>query len=82
MKTVFKSASKLALLAALVVTVIPGRKTVSARPAGSAPKVRVGLVFDVGGRGDKSFNDAAYEGLTRAERELDGRLPSLLRSKF
>ncbi len=31
---------------------------------------RVGLVFDVGGRGDKSFNDAAYTGLVRAEREL------------
>jgi basic membrane protein A len=22
--------------------------------------IKVGLVFDVGGRGDKSFNDAAY----------------------
>jgi basic membrane protein A len=30
----------------------------------------VGLVFDVGGRGDKSFNDAAYAGLLRAEKEL------------
>jgi basic membrane protein A len=28
-------------------------------------------VFDVGGRGDKSFNDAAYLGVSRAERELD-----------
>ena len=27
-------------------------------------------MFDVGGRGDKSFNDAAYEGVARAEREL------------
>jgi basic membrane protein A len=27
-------------------------------------------VFDVGGRGDKSFNDAAYAGLLRAKREL------------
>jgi len=25
-------------------------------------KIKVGLVFDVGGRGDKSFNDAAYAG--------------------
>lgn len=32
--------------------------------------VRVGLVFDVGGRGDRSFNDSAYAGLVRAEREL------------
>jgi basic membrane protein A len=30
----------------------------------------VGLVFDVGGRGDKSFNDAADRGLVRAEQEL------------
>ena len=32
--------------------------------------MRVGLVFDVGGRGDKSFNDAAYAGLLRAQKEL------------
>jgi basic membrane protein A len=32
--------------------------------------VRVGIVFDVGGRGDKSFNDGAYVGGERAEREL------------
>lgn len=31
---------------------------------------RVGLVFDVGGRGDKSFNDAAWAGLSRAAAEL------------
>jgi len=33
-------------------------------------KLCVGLVFDVGGLGDKSFNDAAYLGLMRAQREL------------
>ena len=27
---------------------------------------RVGLVFDVGGKGDKSFNDSAYQGLMQA----------------
>ena len=27
-------------------------------------------MFDVGGRGDKSFNDAAYAGLERAQKEL------------
>jgi basic membrane protein A len=31
---------------------------------------RVGLVFDVGGLGDKSFNDAANRGLERAKKEL------------
>jgi basic membrane protein A len=38
-------------------------------PAGLA-RTRVGLVFDVGGRGDRSFNDAAYLGLMRAKNEL------------
>jgi basic membrane protein A len=33
-------------------------------------KLKVGLVFDVGGLGDKSFNDAAFAGLKRAEKEL------------
>jgi basic membrane protein A len=36
----------------------------------NAPQVKVGLVFDVGGRGDQSFNDAAYRGLERAMSEL------------
>jgi len=43
------------------------------RPAGAgepARPLRVGLVFDVGGRGDKSFNDAAFRGVDRAAREL------------
>ncbi|MBI3548838.1 MAG: BMP family ABC transporter substrate-binding protein [Elusimicrobia bacterium] len=36
----------------------------------SSGKHRVGLVFDLGGRGDKSFNDSAYEGVARAAKEL------------
>lgn len=39
-----------------------------APPAGDA--VTVGVVFDLGGRGDKSFNDGAYVGGDRAQREL------------
>ncbi|MFO0745141.1 MAG: BMP family ABC transporter substrate-binding protein [Myxococcota bacterium] len=35
-----------------------------------ASGVRIGLVFDVGGLGDKSFNDAANAGLQRAKNEL------------
>lgn len=42
----------------------------AAARSGAAPALRVGLVFDVGGRGDKSFNDAAYNGVARAAREL------------
>jgi basic membrane protein A len=35
-----------------------------------ADAVSVGLVLDVGGLGDKSFNDGAYAGAVRAEKEL------------
>ena len=38
---------------------------------------KVGLVFDVGGRGDKSFNDSAYEGLSQAADELGVEVKSL-----
>lgn len=36
----------------------------------NSPGTKVGLVFDVGGRGDKSFNDAAYNGLEKAKKEF------------
>ena len=45
-----------------------GKKVTQENPSGS---FKVGLVFDVGGRGDKSFNDGAYRGLERAKKELD-----------
>ena len=44
----------------------------AAPPTGNA--VDVGVVFDLGGRGDKSFNDGAYLGAERAEKELGVRV--------
>jgi basic membrane protein A len=49
------------------------------RPSGAteAPSgdgLDVGIVFDVGGRGDKSFNDGAYLGAQRAMQELGARV--------
>jgi basic membrane protein A len=58
----------LALLGALVLTALLPART---PPPPVRSSLRVGLVFDVGGRGDKSFNDAAYAGLLEAAR-LDG----------
>jgi basic membrane protein A and related proteins len=45
------------------------------RPSGAAEPpandtIDVGVVFDLGGRGDKSFNDGAYLGAERAEKDL------------
>jgi basic membrane protein A len=36
------------------------------------PEYKVGIVFDVGGRGDKSFNDSAYRGLVMLAEEYGG----------
>ncbi|WP_150236344.1 BMP family lipoprotein [Nocardiopsis quinghaiensis] len=36
----------------------------------SASALQVGLAYDVGGRGDRSFNDSAYRGLSQAAEEL------------
>ncbi len=52
--------------------------TSSTTPTGSAAassaaggeKIKVGLAYDIGGRGDKSFNDSAAAGLDKAKTEL------------
>ena len=38
-------------------------------PSGDGPKI--GLAYDVGGRGDQSFNDSAYAGMEKAVEDLD-----------
>jgi basic membrane protein A len=43
--------------------------------------VKVGLVYDVGGRGDQSFNDAAFRGLTQAKDDLGVSVQDLEPSK-
>ncbi|MDR7417593.1 MAG: BMP family ABC transporter substrate-binding protein [Armatimonadota bacterium] len=37
-------------------------------------KMRIGMVYDVGGRGDLSFNDMAYAGLSRAQKEFAAKI--------
>jgi len=67
------AATLLLLAAGAALTFLPARKgngRAVTTAAGAHARARVGLVFDVGGRGDKSFNDAAYTGLLRAEKEL------------
>ena len=66
-----------ALLAgALVLTACGGSSTSSTDTtpgsSSSAPKsdLKVGLAYDIGGRGDQSFNDAAAAGLDKAKADL------------
>ena len=62
-----------AVLLAIHVAFLFVRPSGAASPA-SRDAVKVGIVFDVGGRGDKSFNDGAYNGAMHAERELGARV--------
>jgi basic membrane protein A and related proteins len=64
---------KLATLIVVLLVVHIGLMFVRPRSAETAPAadaLRIGVVFDVGGRGDKSFNDGAYAGTLRAKNEL------------
>lgn len=44
---------------------------------GAKGGVKIGLAYDVGGRGDRSFNDSAARGADKAEAEFDGSLKEL-----
>ena len=60
----------MAVLLAAHVALLFVRPSGAAAGAATGDGVDVGVVFDVGGRGDKSFNDGAYLGAERAERQL------------
>jgi len=46
----------------------PDGKNAGKEPSAGS-RLKIGLVFDVGGRGDKSFNDSAYNGLEMAKQK-------------
>jgi basic membrane protein A len=56
------------LILVLLVSFIPGCSVET--EAKRECNIRVGIVFDIGGKNDRSFNAAAWEGVKRAERDL------------
>ncbi|WP_412739807.1 BMP family lipoprotein [Krasilnikovia sp. MM14-A1259] len=52
-------------------------KASSGQPAAAHKAITVGLAYDIGGRGDKSFNDAAAAGLEKAKTSLDVQIKEL-----
>ncbi|MFI5754352.1 BMP family protein [Streptomyces sp. NPDC051569] len=46
-------------------------------PASAAGGVKVGIAYDVGGRGDHSFNDSAARGVDKAKGEFGGEVKEL-----
>jgi len=60
------------LVALLAVSLVLSGCSKPAQPSTTEPKYKIGLVFDIGGRGDHSFNDSAYNGLVRLAEEFKG----------
>ncbi len=58
----------LLVLIVIVALLLPGCKIGAGDEAGG--KFRVGIVFDIGGKDDKSFNAAAWEGVKRAAQDF------------
>ncbi|MCX7695268.1 MAG: BMP family ABC transporter substrate-binding protein [Caloramator sp.] len=77
-----KKALALVLSASLIAGVFTGCAKKGGEQGGTQPKsnVKIGMVTDQGGLGDKSFNDSAYEGLKRIEKDF-GVKPDVLQSK-
>lgn len=65
--------SKLAffLLLAVVVTFTGSSCSNSSAGIDKPGKIKVGIVFDIGGKNDRSFNAAAWEGVKRAQKDFD-----------
>ena len=57
------------LVAAQVVVLLVGQLAFSSKSSRSGQR-KIGLVFDVGGKDDRSFNESAWRGVLRAEAEL------------
>jgi basic membrane protein A len=62
---------------AAFIALLVGASLLSA-PAQAATNLSVGVAYDIGGRGDKSFNDAAAAGLEKAQRQFDFKLDAVV----
>ena len=49
-----------------------------AAPAHASTQLSVGVAYDIGGRGDKSFNDASAAGLDKAQKQFDFNLEAVV----
>ena len=62
---------------ALLLAVVLGGSLLSV-PAQAATQLSVGVAYDIGGRGDKSFNDASAAGLDKAQKQFDFNLEAVV----
>jgi len=62
---------------ALLLAIVLGTSLLAGH-ADAAGQLNVGVAFDIGGRGDKSFNDAAAAGLEKAQKQFDFNLEAVV----
>ncbi|MEU6087627.1 BMP family ABC transporter substrate-binding protein [Streptomyces sp. NPDC047085] len=82
MRRVAKLSAACAATAALALTATACGSTssdnnASSSSSGDGKGVKIGLAFDVGGRGDRSFNDSAARGADKAKSEFGGDIKEL-----
>mgnify|MGYP001358080955 CR=1 FL=1 len=80
MRRVAKFSAACLAAAALTVSATACGSTSSEKKSGSdsgKDGIKIGLAFDVGGRGDYSFNDSAARGADRAKEEFNGQVKEL-----
>ena len=63
---------KLLIIAAMLVLAASMGFAKGGSAATQEAEYKIGICFDVGGRGDRSFNDSAYTGLVLTAEEFDG----------
>jgi basic membrane protein A and related proteins len=67
--------SKLLAIATIIcllsITFITPSCNLNTEASGDRGKIRVGIVFDIGGKDDRSFNAAAWVGVRRAEKNWE-----------
>ncbi|MFJ4782985.1 BMP family protein [Streptomyces sp. NPDC088794] len=83
MRRVAKLSAAVAASAALALTATAcgstssDSDTSSSASSGGDKGIKIGLAYDVGGRGDRSFNDSAARGADKAEKEFGGSIKEL-----
>ncbi|MFZ1702285.1 MAG: BMP family ABC transporter substrate-binding protein [Pyrinomonadaceae bacterium] len=66
-----KTRHHLPLIILLAVTLFALSCTARTEARREGCKIKVGIVFDIGGKNDRSFNAAAWKGVQQAEKDLD-----------
>src|SRR5881397_3078937 len=70
MKRVLRLLALVAVLGLVAATCGSNNTTSGGASGGGGKKIKVGMVYDLAGRGDKSFNDSAYAGLQKAQKDF------------